>query len=158
MKGTRGGHGWHKFTTPGGKMEVVRVRNDNGCLVTNDTGDSYFSPDKAKTWKKVNCPGPVKHIDFTDEGDCLVCVTKDGKGFYNAGGNGWQKLDGPEDWLTLMICGGHIVGCDSKHDIWYRNFTDCTSFIKTNGKLVNCDITSDDGSKVPGAKVWDYSL
>ena len=159
LKGTKAGHGWKKFTTPGGKMDVVRVRNDNGVLVTNDTGDAYFSPDCAKSWKKVNTPGPVKHIDFTDNGDCLVCVTNDGTGYYNAGGQGWVQLEDPagSKWNTLMICGYHIVGCDQRTWIYYRNFHDQTEWVKTNGALVNCDITSDDGSFVPGAKQWDYS-
>ena len=158
LKGTRGGAGWKKWASPGGKLDVVRVRDDNCVMVTTEANEAHFSEDCCKTWKQVKTPGPVKHIDFTDNGDCLVCVTTAGVGYFNAGGQGWVELDGPKDFLTLMICGGHIVGCDSKHGIWYRNFTDMTSFVKTNGELWNCDITSNDGSSVPGAKPWDYSI
>jgi len=80
-----GNAGWRKMTSPGGKLDVVRVREDNCVMVTTETNEAYYSDDTCQTWKQVKTPGPVKHIDFTDNGDCLVCVTTAGVGYFNAG-------------------------------------------------------------------------
>ena len=65
-------------------------------------------------------------------------------------------------WLTcaaqIEFFNHHLVACDGPGGIFYKNYGNQKEWVKLPGGLVNCDLTSDDGTSVPGAKVWDYSV